>query len=62
MDTRIAGPTDPQDVDQERIAAAVREIIAAIGEDGTREGLAETPERIGRLYAELFSGLREDPL
>ncbi len=56
MDTRIAG------VDQERIAAAVREIIAAIGEDGSREGLAETPERIGRLYAELFSGLREDPL
>ncbi len=56
MDTRIAG------VDQERIAAAVREIIAAVGEDGTREGLAETPERIGRLYAELFSGLREDPL
>jgi len=56
MDTPTAG------VDQERIAAAVREIIAAIGEDGAREGLAETPERIGRLYAELFSGLREDPL
>ncbi len=56
MDTRVAG------VDQERIAAAVREIIAAVGEDGTREGLAETPERIGRLYTELFSGLREDPL
>ncbi len=55
MDTRIAG------VDQERIAAAVREIIAAVGEDGTREGLVETPERIGRLYAELFSGLNQDP-
>ncbi len=62
MDTPTAGPTGPQDVDQERIAAAVREIIAAVGEDGSREGLAETPERIGRLYAELFSGLRQDPL
>ena len=49
-------------IDQERIAAAVRELIAAMGEDGAREGLRETPERIGRMYAELFSGLREDPL
>ncbi len=50
------------DIDQERVAAAVRELIAAIGEDPSREGLVETPERIGRMYAELFSGLREDPL
>ena len=49
-------------VDQERIAAAVREIIAAVGEDPSREGLVDTPERIGRLYAELFSGLGQDPL
>jgi GTP cyclohydrolase I len=49
-------------IDQERIARAVREIIAAIGEDPGREGLLETPERIGRLYAELFSGLAQDPL
>jgi GTP cyclohydrolase I len=48
-------------VDQDRIAAAVRELIAAIGEDPFREGLVETPERIGRMYAELFSGLNEDP-
>jgi GTP cyclohydrolase I len=48
-------------IDQERIAAAVREIIAAIGEDASREGLVETPERIARLYAELFSGVHEDP-
>jgi GTP cyclohydrolase I len=48
-------------IDQERIARAVREIIAAIGEDPGREGLLETPERIGRLYAELFSGLALDP-
>ena len=49
-------------VDQQRIAAAVREIIAAVGEDPSREGLVDTPERIGRLYAELFSGLGQDPL
>jgi GTP cyclohydrolase I len=49
-------------IDQERIARAVREIIEAIGENPVREGLLETPERIGRLYAELFSGLAQDPL
>ncbi len=49
-------------IDQERIARAVREIIEAIGENPDREGLLETPERIGRLYAELFSGLAQDPL
>jgi GTP cyclohydrolase I len=54
-------PTTTAGIDQERIAAAVREIIAAIGEDASREGLVETPERIARLYAELFSGVHQDP-
>ena len=49
-------------IDQERIVAAVREIIDAIREDGGREGLVRTPERIAEMYAELFSGLFEDPL
>jgi len=49
-------------IDQEQIAAAVREIIGAIGEDSSREGLVRTPERIAQMYAELFSGLFEDPL
>src|SRR6516162_10121449 len=48
-------------VDQERIAAAVREILLAVGEDPDREGLLETPERVARMYAEMFSGLRADP-
>src|SRR5205807_7970147 len=48
-------------VDQERIQKAVREILAAIGEDPEREGLRETPERVARMYAELFAGLRKDP-
>src|SRR6266542_2916799 len=46
-------------IDHERIVAAVREIIDAIGEDQTREGLLRTPERIAAMYAELFSGLFE---
>lgn len=47
--------------DHERIRRAVREILVAIGENPDREGLAETPGRVARMYAELFSGLREDP-
>jgi len=48
-------------VDYARIEGAVREILAAVGEDPDREGLRETPARIARMYAELFSGLHEDP-
>jgi len=44
------------------IERAVRMIIEAIGEDPEREGLVDTPRRIAEMYAELFSGLREDPL
>jgi GTP cyclohydrolase I len=49
------------EVDQERIKRAVREILAAVGEDPDREGLQETPARVARMYAELFSGLHDDP-
>jgi GTP cyclohydrolase I len=52
-----ASPT----VDQARIQRAVREILAAVGEDPDREGLLETPARVARMYAELFSGLGQDP-
>ena len=48
-------------VDEARIARAVREILAAVGEDPDREGLLETPARVARMYAELFGGLHEDP-
>ncbi len=48
-------------VDEERIARAVREILAAIGEDPDREGLRKTPARVARMYAEMFAGLRIDP-
>jgi GTP cyclohydrolase I len=48
-------------VDQQRIAAAVREILLAIGEDPERDGLRDTPARVGRLYAEVFAGMGVDP-
>jgi GTP cyclohydrolase I len=47
--------------DLRRIERAIREIIEAIGEDPSRDGLADTPARVARMYAELFEGLREDP-
>ncbi len=50
-----------KEVDLPRIQRAVREILAAVGEDPDREGLRETPARVARMYAELFSGLRQDP-
>lgn len=48
-------------MDKERIEAAVRELLAAIGEDPDREGLLETPRRVANMYEEIFSGLTEDP-
>lgn len=48
-------------VDLARIRAAVREILLAVGEDPEREGLRETPDRVARMYAEMFSGLDQDP-
>jgi GTP cyclohydrolase I len=48
-------------IDQARIRAAVREILEAVGEDPDREGLRETPDRVARMYAELFAGLHREP-
>jgi GTP cyclohydrolase I len=48
-------------VDTARIEQAVREILAAIGEDPERDGLLRTPSRVAAMYAEVFSGLHEDP-
>lgn len=48
-------------MDKARAARAVREILAAVGEDPDRDGLRETPERVAEAYDHLFSGLREDP-
>ncbi len=58
------GPPDdapPATVDHARIRRAVREILIAVGEDPDREGLLDTPDRVARMYAEVFSGLHADP-
>ncbi|XAW58086.1 GTP cyclohydrolase I FolE [Blastococcus sp. HT6-4] len=62
-------PAEPADqllepargVDQERAAAAVRELLIAVGEDPDRPGLQDTPARVARAYAETFAGLWQDP-
>jgi len=48
-------------VDHAKLVAAARMILEAIGEDPSREGLRETPERIARMYEEVFGGLHTDP-
>ena len=48
-------------IDQEKLAFHIRGILEAIGEDPTREGLLETPERTARMYAEIMSGMDEKP-
>jgi GTP cyclohydrolase I len=65
---KVTKPTKPlidgvhaPEVDQERIAAAVREILFAIGEDPDRDGLLDTPSRVARMYAEICAGLHQEP-
>jgi GTP cyclohydrolase I len=60
-DETPASPAAISRVDLPRIQRAVREILAAVGENPDREGLLETPARVARMYAELFSGLHEEP-
>src|SRR6516165_5902202 len=57
----VNGSPPAEGVDQDRIRAAVREILLAVGEDPNREGLRDTPERVARMYSELFAGMRQDP-
>jgi GTP cyclohydrolase I len=55
------GPEEGPGVDLERISAAVREILLAIGEDPDRDGLVATPRRVAKMYQEIFSGIGDDP-
>lgn len=48
-------------MDKEKIMKAVTEILEAVGENPERAGLKETPRRVADMYAEMFSGLTEDP-
>ena len=47
--------------DQDRVEAAIRELLVAVGEDPDREGLRETPARVARAYREIFAGLYQEP-
>lgn len=47
-------------IDQEKVRQAVRLLLEGIGEDVNREGLLETPDRIARMYEEVYGGLEED--
>ena len=49
-------------VDRPRVEAAVRELLAAIGDDPSREGVVETPRRVAEAYADLFAGMSIDPV
>jgi GTP cyclohydrolase I len=62
IDGKLTGSAVEQAVDLRRIEKAVREILIAIGEDPDRDGLQRTPSRVARAYAELFAGLRVDPV
>lgn len=53
-------PSSVRPFDQERAAAAVRELLLAVGEDVERDGLRDTPDRVARMYAEMFAGLRQE--
>jgi len=48
-------------VDHPRVQSLIRELLEAIGEDPTREGLVDTPRRVADMYVELFEGLEADP-
>lgn len=64
--TEASAQVDPghdkyREVNQEKIQLAVRMILEAVGEDPDREGLRDTPDRVARMYAEVFAGLRQNP-
>ena len=47
-------------IDHEKVKEGVRLLLEGIGEDVTREGLVETPDRIARMYEEIYGGMAED--
>ncbi len=56
----VAEPQQPAGAfDAEGVERAVRDLLVAIGEDPTRDGLLDTPARVARSYAEIFAGLHQ---
>lgn len=52
---------NPITIDHERIERAIRELLIAMGENPDRDGLRDTPARVGRMYEELLGGTATDP-
>jgi GTP cyclohydrolase I len=48
-------------INYEQVEQAIRLLLEAVGEDPNREGLVDTPKRVAKMYAEVFSGLQQDP-
>jgi GTP cyclohydrolase I len=61
MTAKDNGSVDTSYMDTAKIEEGVRLILEGIGEDSSREGLLETPERVARMYKELFCGLHQTP-
>lgn len=59
---QIANLLTENEMDQESIQQAMRQILTAFGENPDREGLARTPERVAQMYTELLAGYRTDPI
>jgi GTP cyclohydrolase IA len=48
-------------MDKKKVERAIRDILAAIGEDPKRKDLLDTPQRVAEMYEEIFSGMKQDP-
>lgn len=62
FDDGVLEPGWEEKIDYAAIETATSQLLKAIGEDPQREGLQRTPQRVARMYAELFSGYRADPV
>ena len=54
------GASEPRSFDHDRASAAIHELLIAIGEDPSRDGLVDTPDRVARMYHEIVAGLRQE--
>lgn len=61
FDDALLEPGWEEKLDSAAIEQATRDMLVAFGEDPEREGLARTPQRVARMYAELLAGYRTDP-
>jgi GTP cyclohydrolase I len=58
---KVSDMSKKKSIDTAKIEKAVSEILAAVGEDTSREGLLGTPKRVAKMYAELLAGAQSDP-